>query len=87
MNLIPVILSKGQSQRTISLLQCFLQDVGTPTLEVNPNNAAKCGWLELIRILRTKGIHCTYWGAVGAASNGHLQVVQDLRANGIIGTL
>ena len=37
----------------------------------------------MVRDLRARAIHCTSWGADWAAMNGHLDIVQDLRAHGI----
>jgi hypothetical protein len=39
----------------------------------------------MVQDLRAHGIHCTSWGAVGAAAGVHLHVVRDLEAHGIVG--
>ena len=48
--------------------------------------AAMKGHLDVVRDLRSNGIHATSQDADYAAGNGHLDVVRDLRANGIHAT-
>lgn len=67
----------------LEVVKDILQTEGYGLTSSNADGAAKHGQLDMVRYLRSLGIHCTSEGADGAAYHGHIHVVSDLADHGI----